>query len=111
MTSSSTKLTEIHSWDDVPEFTTESEEAEFWATHSLGDALLVEDPNADPDFPRPRPRTKPVSFRFDDDTLARLKVVARKKHTGYQTLAKQFVLERLYEEEKREGIIPEREAS
>jgi hypothetical protein len=106
-----TALTEIHSWDEVPQFGTEAEEAEFWATHSLGEELLVEEPNADPDFPRPRARTKPVSFRFDDDTLSRLKVVAKKKHTGYQTLAKQFVLERLYEEEKREGIIGGREAS
>ncbi|HMO95060.1 MAG TPA: CopG family antitoxin [Tepidiformaceae bacterium] len=106
-----TILTEMHSWDEVPEFRTEAEEADFWASHSLGEELLVEDPNADPDFPRPRSRTKPVSFRFDGDTLSRLKVVAKKKHTGYQTLAKQFVLERLYEEEKREGIIGDREAS
>lgn len=44
-------------------------------------------------------------MRFDPDTLARLKAVARRKHKGYQTLLKEFVMERLYEEEKREGLI------
>ena len=34
-----------------------------------------------------------------DDALAAL------RNTGYQTLLKEFVVERLYEEEKREGII------
>jgi hypothetical protein len=29
---------------------------------------------------------------------------ARKRHKGYQTLLKEFVIERLYEEEKREGL-------
>ena len=48
----------------------------------------------------------PVAIRFDADTLARLKAVAEKKHKGYQTLLKEFVAERLYEEEKREGILP-----
>jgi hypothetical protein len=30
-----------------------------------------------------------------------LQELAEKKHKGYQTLLKQFVIERLYEEEKR----------
>jgi hypothetical protein len=31
--------------------------------------------------------------------------VAKSKNKGYQTLLKEFVVERLYEEENREGII------
>lgn len=105
-------LIEVNSWDEVPAFESEAEEAEFWSTHSFGPGMTEgQEDIDDPLLPPVRARTRPVSFRFDDDTLARLKVVARKKHTGYQTLAKQFVLERLYEEEKREGIIGEREAS
>jgi hypothetical protein len=46
-----------------------------------------------------------VAIRFDDATLRRLKVLAARRHKGYQTLLKEFVLERLYEEEKREGIV------
>ncbi len=50
-------------------------------------------------------RTIPVAIRFDQFTLRRLKTLATLHNTGYQTLLKAFVLERLYEEEKRAGII------
>jgi hypothetical protein len=50
-------------------------------------------------------RTTPVAVRFDQFTLRRLKALAALRNTGYQTLLKEFVSERLYEEEKREGII------
>jgi hypothetical protein len=53
---------------------------------------------------RPR-RTTPIATRFDQFTLARLKALAELRDTGYQTPLKQFAVERLYEEEKREGII------
>jgi hypothetical protein len=51
-------------------------------------------------------RTTPIAIRFDQFTLQRLKSLAAARNTGYQTLLKEFVVERLYEEEKREGIIP-----
>ena len=55
---------------------------------------------------RVRPgRTTPIAVRFDQFTLKRLKALAALRNTGYQTLLKEFVVERLYEEEKREGII------
>jgi len=50
-------------------------------------------------------RTTPVAVRFDQFTLKRLKALAALRNTGYQTLLKEFIVERLYEEEKREGII------
>ncbi|HXC46530.1 MAG TPA: hypothetical protein VNU24_07985 [Solirubrobacteraceae bacterium] len=50
-------------------------------------------------------RTKPVAVRFDEFTLRRLRDLAARRNTGYQTLLKEFVVERLYEEERREGII------
>jgi len=50
-------------------------------------------------------RTTPIAVRFDEFTLKRLRVLAARRNTGYQTLLKEFVVERLYEEEKREGLI------
>jgi hypothetical protein len=50
-------------------------------------------------------RTTPVAIRFDPFTLKRLKALAALRNTGYQTLLKEFVVERLYEEERRAGII------
>ena len=46
-------------------------------------------------------RAKNITIRLDEDTLERLQRLAEKKHKAYQTLLKQFVVERLYEEEKR----------
>jgi len=50
-------------------------------------------------------RTTPIAVRFDQFTLERLKALATLRNKGYQTLLKEFVVERLYEEEKRAGII------
>ena len=50
-------------------------------------------------------RTMPIAVRFDQFTLKRLRALAALRNTGYQTLLKEFIVERLYEEEKREGII------
>lgn len=100
------KLKEIDSPEEIPENMTEAEEAEFWSTHAMSKEFID---NAEPVpegmLPPPRPRTRPISLRLDDDVLTRLKDVARKKHKGYQTLLKEFVVERLYEEEKREGVL------
>jgi len=56
-------------------------------------------------FCPPRARgAKPVPIRFSDDVIQRAKALAARRHIGYQTLLKEFVVERLYEEEKRAGL-------
>ena len=96
----------VRSWEEVPRFASEAEEAAFWTTHDLDEGLLSAMGRVPQgELPPPRPRTRPVAVRFDDATLRRLKILAARKHKGYQTLLKEFVLERLYEEEKREGIV------
>ncbi len=94
----------IHSLDEIPVFASEDEEHRFWQTHELADALWNTLP-ATLEEDLPRPRTKPVPVRFDEDVLRRVLALAAKRHIGYQTLLKQFVIERLYEEEKREGLV------
>lgn len=101
-------LEEVNSPEEIPEFESEKEEAEFWSTHSFGERFLEKmGPIPEGVLPPPRPRTKPISLRFDKDVLGRLKEMAKVKHKGYQTMLKEFVLERLYEEEKREGLLGE----
>ena len=97
-------MTVIDSLDQIPVFASEAEEHRFWETHELADALWNTLPPVAEDE-LPRPRTRPVPVRFDEDVLRRVKVLAAKRHIGYQTLLKQFVVERLYEEEKREGLV------
>jgi hypothetical protein len=60
----------IESFDEVPEFASEAEEAEYWSTHSLGEKLLEmmkPVPFDDDELPPPRPRrrqpTEPRSTR------------------------------------------------
>jgi hypothetical protein len=57
------------------------------------------------DTVRTKGRTTPIAVRFDQFTLRRLRTLAALHNKGYQTLLKEFVVERLYEEEKRAGII------
>lgn len=48
-------------------------------------------------------KSKLISLRVETDVLRRLQALATKQDKGYQSLLKQFVIERLIEEEKSEG--------
>jgi len=90
--------------EDIPAFTNEEEEHQYWATHEISSVLLAEMAPMDDFLPPMRPRTLPVPLRLGDDVVARAKTPAARRHTGYQTLLKEFIVERLYEEEKRAGL-------
>ena len=99
-------MKEVQSSEEIPQFANEAEEAEFWATHALREGFLAKmEPLPEDVLPPARPRTQPISLRLDSDVLERVRALAETKHKGYQTLMKEFVVERLYEEEKREGIL------
>ena len=100
------KKRKVQSLEEIPKFRSEEEEARFWAEHELDEPLLeAMAPPPEGLLPPSRPRTRAISLRLDEDLLRRLKAVARRKGKGYQTILKEFVLERLYDEEKREGVI------
>jgi len=98
----------------VPPFADDAEEAAWWATHDVADppadGQLDERLPSPGQFRRAREqrigprRAQPVLVRLDADVLDRLRAMADRKGTGYQTLLKRFVTERLYEEEQLEGI-------
>lgn len=93
---------------DIPPFASEAEERAYWDTHSFGPGLLAEmqavPEEGDDWYPPARPRTTAVPIRFSADVITRTKALAAARNTGYQTLIKEFVIERLYEEEKRAGL-------
>lgn len=112
-----TSITLVHP-EDVPPFADEAEEAAWWATHDIADPPSTV--GLDTRLPSPEAfrkarqerekrggprRTQPVLVRLDADILDRLRSLADRKGTGYQTLLKRFVIERLYEEEKLEGLV------
>jgi hypothetical protein len=116
------ELPSVNSRTEIPKFATEEEFAQFWQTHSIGPGL-IEEGRSDPEVqalaaklrggkerqPPRQPRQPKASFvttlRLDADVETRLKHVAALKQVPYQTLLKQFVSERLYEEEKRMGVL------
>src|SRR6266566_712505 len=110
------RTTRIKQFEEVPNFATEAEEADYWATHGLSEELLARMKPLFFDVLRP-PRQStvsvavPLSVRFDEDVLQRLRALAAIKRMSYQRLLKAFVIERLYEEEQREGVIPPGEHS
>ena len=106
------KMILLHSSDEIPDFASEAEEATFWATHGFAeDYPRTPDPKAEELLEKLRVkraeirRTNPISLRLDKDLEARLRNMAKLKSTSYQTLLKEFVRERLYEEEKRHKVI------
>jgi hypothetical protein len=100
------KMKEIKSWKDIPAFETEKEEQEFWSTHEPSQEMLDQmSPAGVGPLPPPRPRKQLLSIRMEGELLNRLKALAAVKDTSYQTLLRQFVADRVYEEEKREGIL------
>jgi uncharacterized DUF497 family protein len=109
----SKKRKEINSWGEVPSFASEKEEQAWWDEHDISEELLgTFEPRSKMDhLPPPREKTiiRPpeaaISVRMERDLVNRLKALAGKKGIGYQTLLRQFVADRVYEEEKREGIL------
>lgn len=93
----------------IPEEMSEREAAEFWQQHVVTEDYL-ERAGEVGDLPPTRPRkvSHHTSIRLGEDTVERLKALSKRKGKGYQTLIKEFISERLYEEEKREGVFDQR---
>lgn len=108
-TSERKRMTLIHDTSEIPEFATEAEERTYWDSHAFSEELLAKvKPEDEPAVdlpPRNGTASKSISLRLDNDSVNRLKILARKKEVPYQTLLKRFVTERLYEEEKRAGLV------
>ena len=87
----------------LPSFVDEREEAEFWATHDSTEYLDDTEP-VEVTFVDARVPKKLISVRFDSETLESLKIVARKKGMGYQTLIRLWVNERLAQEQSGHAV-------
>jgi hypothetical protein len=102
------RITTVNSPAEIPEFASEVEEADFWDTHSLGDGFPVEeDAELEAEIAAAGGKFG-VSLEIDADTAERLRSLARRRKVSYLALIRQFIAERLYEEEKRDGIISTR---
>ena len=81
----------------IPEFKSEDEEREFWATH---DSTEYMDWNQAErvTFPKLKPSTKTISLRMPESMLNQIRVLANKRAVPYQSLIKIFLQERIDDE-------------
>ena len=87
--------------NDIPCFTSEDEEREFWATHDSTDYIDWDEANAVV-FPQLKPTTKSISLRLPLPMLNELRLLANKRDVPYQSLIKMFLHERIDQELRRE---------
>jgi predicted DNA binding CopG/RHH family protein len=84
----------------VPEFRSEEEEREFWASHDSTD--LIDWQAARPrKFPNLKPTLRTISLRLPVSMIEDLKILANRRDVPYQSLLKVFLAERLEEERRR----------
>ncbi|MBT3783622.1 hypothetical protein HOF92_01525 [bacterium] len=81
----------------IPEFKTEEEEKEFWASHDSTDYIEWEGAQHVV-FPNLKPSLKTISLRLPESLLAAIKSLAHQKDVPYQSLMKIYLSERIEQE-------------
>lgn len=104
---SAKRMKYIGSLDEVPRFRNETEEAEYWSTHSLAkiwDQLEPVEIEVSPKLRNiilPRARKKPVTLRLEERQIAAAKKLARAKSLSYQALMRSWINEGIVREERK----------
>ena len=84
----------IQAWADIPTFADDEAEAAFWLEHELDSKLMISSTHQ----PGTRESTT-ITLRFDPRMLARIKRLARSRYLNYQSMMKQWLAERIEEEQ------------
>ncbi len=82
----------------IPQFSSEDEEREFWATHDSSEYLDWTKAEKNPTLSRLKPSTRTVSIRLPESLIAALKTLANKRDVPYQSLVKIYLAEKVKEE-------------
>lgn len=75
----------------IPDFKSEDDEREFWATHDSTEYVDWSKAIRNPVFPNLKPTTRPISIRLPEHMINRLKTKANEIDIPYQALIKQFI--------------------
>ena len=84
----------ITNWEQVPEFTGEMEEAAFWQDAKLDIRLMEASVMAG----SASKESVTITLRMDPRMLSRIKWIARSRYLNYQSMIKQWLSERIEEE-------------
>ena len=82
----------------IPQFKSEGEEREFWATHDSTEYIDWSKSKRNPALTRLKPSTRTISIRLPESLIAELKALANKRDVPYQSLVKIFLSEKVKEE-------------
>lgn len=85
----------VMTWESIPIFAAERDEANFWLTHRL-DPKLIEQSVIGAD----QSESTTITLRIDPRMLARVKRLARSRYLNYQSMIKQWLSERLEQEQR-----------
>ncbi|MBM3150732.1 MAG: hypothetical protein FJZ96_00775 [Chloroflexi bacterium] len=83
----------------VPDFQSEDEEREFWATHDSTDYVDWTQARRTV-FPNLKPTTRAISLRLPESMLDELRQMANARDVPYQSLIKVFLRERMDQEHR-----------
>jgi predicted DNA binding CopG/RHH family protein len=86
----------------IPQFQTEAEERQFWATHDTVDYIDWSKAKRAV-FPNLRPSTETISLRLPAPLLADLKTLANERDVPYQSLLKVYLAEQVRQEQAAAG--------
>lgn len=81
----------------IPKFKNEDEERDFWAKADTSKYFDFSKARK-VIFPNLKLTKKPISLRITTSLLAKVKMIANRKDMPYQTLMKQYILEKVEEE-------------
>jgi predicted DNA binding CopG/RHH family protein len=81
----------------IPEFKSEDEEREFWATHDSSEYVDWTQAKRAA-FPNLKPTTRAISLRLPESMLDELRQMANQRDVPYQSLIKVFLRERMDQE-------------
>jgi predicted DNA binding CopG/RHH family protein len=80
----------VTTWEEIPPFTCEHDEAKFWLVHRLEPKLMEQSViGAD------QSESTTITLRMDPRMLARIKRLARSRYLNYQSMIKQWISERM----------------
>ena len=84
----------------IPEFESEADEQEFWATHGTTEYFDWSKARRVV-FSKLKPSTTPISMRLPETLLTDLKRLANEQDVPYQSLMKVYLADRVVAERKR----------
>ena len=87
-------MTYINQWEQVPDFVTDNDEAKYWNSTAI-DVRLMENSIA---IGSNTNESVTITLRMDPRMLSRIKRLARSRFLNYQSMIKQWLSERMENE-------------